>query len=79
MNDSFRSSQEMIRLQSQDAKKLANQENRLKRLVDMNHQVQSLLVKRDHLRNELQAIENYLTSLDLQIKSQETYVQLTLK
>ena len=52
MNDTFRSSQEMIRLQSQDAKKLANQENRLKRLVDMKHQVQSLLVKRDHLRNE---------------------------
>ena len=62
---------------SDTSRYLLNHENRVKRLVEMQRRVRSLQVKRNHLRNELKAVEKYLESLDMQIQSREAYEQLT--
>ena len=78
-NDQF-SSTETIKSALNDASRyLLNHENRVRRLVEMQRRVRLLQVKRNHLRNELKAVEKYLVSLDHQIKSHESYEQLTFK
>ena len=54
---------------------IAAEDNRGRRLSEMYRRLKSLQAKRVHLRNEIQAIEKYLVSLDSQIKSYEHYEQ----
>ena len=50
---------------------------RARRLMEMHRRIKSLQYKRIHLRNELEAIEKYLTALNSQLGSYENYEQLT--
>ena len=54
----------------------AAEENRGRRLLEMHRRLKALQSKRFHLRNELESVEKYLTSLDSQIKGLESYQQL---
>ena len=49
------------------------EDNRGRRLSEMYRRLKSLQAKRFYLRNQLEAIEKYLGSLDSQIKSYEHY------
>ena len=51
-------------------------DNRCRRLSEMYRRFKSLQAKRFHLRNELESIEKYLTSLDSQIKCYEHYEEM---
>ncbi len=52
---------------------VATENNRGTRLSEMYRRFKSLQAKRHHLRNELEAVEKYLASLDNQIKSFEQH------
>ncbi len=58
-------------------KLLSTDENRARRLWEMQRRLKSLQIKRFHLRNELEAVEKYAASLDSQIKGLESYHQLS--
>ena len=58
------------------ARCFSSQNDRGRRLSEMYRRLKSLQAKRVHLRNELQAIEKYLVSLDSQIKSYEHHQAL---
>ncbi|WP_152557309.1 MULTISPECIES: hypothetical protein [Prochlorococcus] len=58
-------------------KYLSTDENRVRRLFEMQRRKRSLQSKRNHLRSELQSIEKYLNLLDSQIKDQESFEQLS--
>ncbi len=70
LSDSFNenSSKSLLRDQSRDT-----------RLYEMYRRFKSLQAKRFHLRNELEAVEKYLVSLDSQIKSYEHYEEISFK
>ena len=59
-------------------KYFVTEENRGRRLLEMHRRLKALQSKRLHLRNELESVEKYLTSLDSQIKGLESYQQLIL-
>ncbi len=78
MENSFHGSQEELPVLTKSTNnKLLIPEKRLMNLVDMQIKVQSLLIKRNHLREELLAIDQHLTSLDREISNQEIYKQLS--
>ena len=80
MNNQFNSSPERTKAYpTKPSKYLHNHENRLRRLLEMQRRVRALQVKRNHLRNELKAVEKCLESLDSQIQSHEAYEQLAFK
>ena len=58
-------------------KLLSTDENRARRLWEMQRRLKSLQIKRFHLRHELEAVEKYASSLDNQIKDLESYHQLS--
>ncbi len=77
MINQFKSPSERAKVYSKETTKdLLNNEHRVRRLLEMQRRVRSLQVKRNHLRNELQAVEKSLESLDSQIQSHEAYEQL---
>ncbi len=55
---------------------LSTEPNRSTRLSEMYRRYKSLQAKRLNLRNEIEAIEKYLYSLDLQIKSYEKHEKM---
>ncbi len=58
------------------SKYFAAEENRGRRLLEMHRRLKVLQAKRFHLRNELESLERYATSLDSQIKGLESYQQM---
>ena len=59
-------------------KYFSTDESRGRRLLEMHRRLKGLQAKRFHLRNELEAVDKYLTSLDSQIKGLESYQQFAL-
>ncbi len=60
------------------ANDLIDQENRSRKLLEMQRRFQSLQIKRVQIRAELQALESYMNSLDKQIQSHESYKKFSL-
>ena len=60
------------------SRNILTDENRLRRLIEIQRRIRALHVKRNHLKNELQAMEKCLMSLHNQLKSHEAHSQLTL-
>ncbi len=80
MINQLNSSPERTKSFSNDTSKyLMNHENRVRRLLEMHGRGRNIQVRRNHLRNELQAVEKCLESLKGQIQSHEEYEQLTFK
>ncbi len=61
------------------SEKFTKDDIRDRRLFEMYRRFKALHFKRFHLRNELEAVEKYLVSLDKQIKSYEQNYKITLK
>ncbi len=78
MNQSFSNAPENEVLSKETSKYLLTNENRLKYLFDLQDKIRGLQLKRNHLRNELEAIEKDLLALNTtihtcELKDQETF------
>ncbi len=60
-------------------KYLSTESNRGRRLLEMQRRFKSLQSKQFHLKHELHAVERYLNSLASQIKTYESYEELSLE
>ena len=61
-----------------ESQRLSTQENRGRRLLEMQRRFKSLQAQRFHLRHQLASVDRYLASLESQIKSYESYDHLVL-
>ncbi|KGG15550.1 MULTISPECIES: hypothetical protein [unclassified Prochlorococcus] len=77
MNNQLNDGDGGVSLSNELSKHISTHENRVRRLLEMQRRIRGLQFKRNHLKNELHAVEKYLRSLDSQLKSYEVYEQLT--
>ena len=65
-------------LKERSSRYFSTENDRCARLSEMYRRLKTLQAKRVQIRNELEAIEKYLVSLDSQIKSYEHYHAIDL-